>query len=563
MSLCCIHQIINTVVNPMSYFSYHPHLTQGLRSSIVDWLVLVSDEVNLKSTTFNLGISIMDRYLAKKSNISRDKMQAISICSLNLASKIEDFVTIGIENCRHFINCNYDIQYLIELEYDIIITLKCDLRIPTIVEHIKEIGFKRGNNITQQFFAHYLIDILLVTIDYIYYDPKTLAEAIINFSREIKNSMDFSESNFEIFVNGNIIHQYIYCKWFDYNAGKYREINNKYGHKRFYTIAKTIVPTIICDWKPINFPDCFNSCYQINNNRNYYVYNNYELSIMPKNEILGKGTYGTVVKSTFMDHDIALKSTICDEEIETFTLRELCHLVKLKHENIVDIYGFGMNNKTSLFYISLELGLSSIFQKIFIKHETINEEDKIKYIIQLLSAIDYMHQNKIMHRDLSVANIIIDKDNNLKVCDLGLSKFFYNFDFCKYSTGVCTITSRPIELLLNYEKYNEKIDIWSCACIIGVILRNSAIFEANTEQEAINEIYHILGTPTELQQSKADYLRESMIDIDPKIRTGFVDLEKKYPEETQIIYDMLDYDIKKRLTASEALDRFQNIYKKK
>ncbi len=134
--------------------------------------------------------------------------------------------------------------------------------------------------------------------------------------------------------------------------------------------------------------------------------------------------------------------------------------------------------------------------------------------------------------------------------------------FCKYSTGVCTITSRPIELLLNYEKYNEKIDIWSSACIIGVILRNGEIFKANTEQEAINEIYHILGTPTELQQSKADYLRESMIDIDPKTRIGFVDLEKKYPEETQIIYDMLDYDIKKRLTASEALDRFQNIYKK-
>ncbi|AUV58771.1 serine/threonine kinase [Bandra megavirus] len=547
----------------MSYFSYHPYLTHDLRSSIVDWLVLVSDEVNLKSTTFNLAISIMDRYLAKKNNISRDKMQAISICSLNLASKIEDLVTIGIENCRQFINYIYDTQYLIELEYDIITTLKCDIRIPTIIEYVKEIGFKCGNNIIQQFFAHYLTDIILITIDYIYYDPKTLAESIINFSREIKNPSNFFESNFEIFVNENVIYQYIYCKWFDYNAGKYQEINNKYGHKRFYTVAKTIVPTIVCNWKPDNFPNYFNSCYQIKNSRNYYIYSNNELSIMPKNEILGKGTYGTVVKSTFMDYDIALKSTKCDEEIEAFTLRELCHLLKLKHDNIVDIYGFGMNNKTGLFYISLELGLSSLFQKIFIKNEIINEEDKIKYILQLLSAIEYMHQNKIMHRDLSVANVIIDKDNNLKVCDLGLSKVFYSCDIYKYSIGVCTITSRPIELLLDYEKYNEKVDIWSSACIIGVILRNGEIFKANTEQEAINEIYHILGTPTELQQNKADYLRKSMTDIEPRIRIGFIDLEKNYPEETKIIYDMLDYDIGKRLTASEALDRFQNIYKKK
>ncbi|AZL89923.1 serine/threonine-protein kinase [Megavirus baoshan] len=547
----------------MSYFSYHPYLTHGLRSSIVDWMVLISDEVDLKSATLNLAVSIMDRYLAERKNISREKMKAVSICSLNLASKIEDLMTIGIENCRQFINYKYDTQYLIELEYDIIIALKCDLRVPTIAEYIKKIGITRGNNIIQQFFAYYLTNILLITIDYIYYDPETLAEAIINFSREIKNPLNFSESKFEIFVNENIINQYIYCKWFDYNAGKYQEINKKYNHNIFYNIAQTIVPTIVCDWKPNNFPDYFNSCYQINNYRNFYVYNNNELSTMPKNEILGKGTYGTVVKSTFMDYDIALKYTKCDEEIETYSLRELCHLIKLKHNNIVDIYGFGMNNKTGLFYISLELGLSSLFQKIFIKHETIREEDKIKYILQLLSAIDHMHKNKIMHRDLSVANIIIDKDNNLKVCDLGLSKYFYNVDFCKYSTGVCTITSRSIELLLDYDKYNEKIDIWSCACIIGVILRNNEIFKANKEQDAIDEIYHILGTPTELQQIRADYLRESMIDITPRMRIGFIDLEEKYPEETKIIYDMLDYDIKKRLTASESLERFQNIYKKK
>lgn len=50
------------------------------------------------------------------------------------------------------------------------------------------------------------------------------------------------------------------------------------------------------------------------------------------------------------------------------------------------------------------------------------EKQVWKYIHQIASALDHMHQKRIMHRDLKPANIFIDSDGDLKIGDLGLSR---------------------------------------------------------------------------------------------------------------------------------------------
>ena len=49
-------------------------------------------------------------------------------------------------------------------------------------------------------------------------------------------------------------------------------------------------------------------------------------------------------------------------------------------------------------------------------------EDKIKEItLKLAKSIKYLHANKIIHRDLKLSNILMNKNNEVKICDFGLA----------------------------------------------------------------------------------------------------------------------------------------------
>jgi len=46
-------------------------------------------------------------------------------------------------------------------------------------------------------------------------------------------------------------------------------------------------------------------------------------------------------------------------------------------------------------------------------------KDSRKFIAQIIKAVEYMHQNQIIHRDLKLANIFLDQNNQIKVGDFG------------------------------------------------------------------------------------------------------------------------------------------------
>lgn len=96
---------------------------------------------------------------------------------------------------------------------------------------------------------------------------------------------------------------------------------------------------------------------------------------------------------------------------------------------------------------------------------------------QIINAISYFHEIGVIHRDLTVFNILIEpKTLHIKIIDFGLSKMTKDvtatlYSLSSLSTPTGLITLRAPEVLLQIE-YNEKVDIWMAGLVLLSILTN-------------------------------------------------------------------------------------------
>ncbi|KAK7195936.1 protein kinase-like protein [Novymonas esmeraldas] len=116
-------------------------------------------------------------------------------------------------------------------------------------------------------------------------------------------------------------------------------------------------------------------------------------------------------------------------------------------------------------------------------------------LYQILRAVEFLHDHRILHRDLKTSNILLSEDGYVKVCDFGLGRLYREGQ--GLTPTVVTLMYRAPELHFGVVDYAHKMDVWSVGCIFAELFLRRPIFHAATDSQHLLAICDVLGIPTE------------------------------------------------------------------
>ncbi|MCO5598902.1 hypothetical protein L7F22_053001 [Adiantum nelumboides] len=179
-------------------------------------------------------------------------------------------------------------------------------------------------------------------------------------------------------------------------------------------------------------------------------------------EIIGKGSFGDVYKGfdKELGKDVAIKVIDLEEaedEVEDIQ-REISVLSQCRSPYITEYYGSYLH-QTKL-WIIMEYMAGGSVSDLLHTGQPLDEASIACILKDLLHALDYLHNEGKIHRDIKAANILLTANGDVKVADFGVSAQLTR-TMSKRKTFVGTPFWMAPEVIQSSEGYNEKADIWS------------------------------------------------------------------------------------------------------
>ena len=219
-------------------------------------------------------------------------------------------------------------------------------------------------------------------------------------------------------------------------------------------------------------------------------------------EVVGSGSYGTVLKAKWYGTDVAVKKlhdiffkALNTSDFRTGILRNLARelniLVQLSHPNIVQFYGVYKCSESHHSTASLELSMDTyIVQELMccsldirnLQRPRLTFQNVVDISLSVSSGLQYLHDrhDPIIHRDLATKNILLSYNGVAKIGDLGVAKVLNQNQSNMLTRQPGTELYMPPEVKIQGIAYDTKVDIYS----FGVVVLEISIGRNATAREA-------------------------------------------------------------------------------
>ena len=228
-----------------------------------------------------------------------------------------------------------------------------------------------------------------------------------------------------------------------------------------------------------------------------------KLGIYKFHHVLGYGGFSIVYDAVIenLGYHVAIKAIPKTKlSIDKFK-RELEINKKMDHPFIISF--FQCLEDENNYYLVMEKADNSSLLTHVKKNHYLPEWLSRHVFCQLISALDYLHNElHIVHRDIKLENIMIDRYDNIKLVDFGLGNIMKT-DLQFLQTACGSPAYAPPEMLLG-SSYKTSVDIWSAGVVLYIMTFGRMPFEDNNIQSLVNKI--VLTEPSYQGREVSDEL---------------------------------------------------------
>jgi serine/threonine protein kinase len=203
-----------------------------------------------------------------------------------------------------------------------------------------------------------------------------------------------------------------------------------------------------------------------------------------------------------------------------------------------------------------------------ISHSAQFQQQHAQYFLyQMLRGLSYMHAANVVHRDLKPSNILVNKDCDLKICDLGMARLVGHTEKTAENPLTMYVTTRwyrAPEVVLCSSIYTTAVDVWSAGCIFSELLgklendpnKRKPLFPGKDYRDQLHKIISVVGTPPDEDlvgvgtQNALSYLQS--LERKPRIDFSLL-FPSAPPEAIDLLSRMLQFAPGKRISVADAL----------